>query len=132
MPEPTSQELLNRMNDSVDALQAATEAITGGMDTLGNAVHRTGAETITGAKTFTESPLVPTAIKGDSSTKAASTKFVADGLATKADKTALDAGLAGKVNKAGDVMTGGLGFETGLDISAGQTSSDITVYLRNH
>lgn len=39
-------------------------------------VHKAGAETITGAKTFSVSPIVPTAASGDSSTKAASTEFV--------------------------------------------------------
>ena len=39
-------------------------------------VHLAGSETITGEKTFSVSPLVPTATSGDSSTKAASTEFV--------------------------------------------------------
>lgn len=39
-------------------------------------VHLAGAETITGAKTFSASPVVPTATAGDNSTKAASTAFV--------------------------------------------------------
>jgi hypothetical protein len=39
-------------------------------------VHKTGNETVAGVKTFSSSPLVPTAATGDSSTKAASTAFV--------------------------------------------------------
>jgi len=39
-------------------------------------VKRTGNEEVAGTKTFTSSPLVPTATAGDSSTKAASTAFV--------------------------------------------------------
>lgn len=39
-------------------------------------VHKAGAETITGTKTFSVSPIVPTAASGDSSTKAANTAFV--------------------------------------------------------
>lgn len=39
-------------------------------------VHKTGSETISGEKTFSVSPIVPTAASGDSSTKAASTEFV--------------------------------------------------------
>lgn len=39
-------------------------------------VHLTGNETISGEKTFSSSPLVPTAASGDNSTKAASTAFV--------------------------------------------------------
>lgn len=39
-------------------------------------VHKAGSETISGEKTFSVSPIVPTATSGDSSTKAASTEFV--------------------------------------------------------
>jgi hypothetical protein len=41
-----------------------------------NFVTTNTAQTISGAKTFSSSPLVPTATTGDSSTKAASTEFV--------------------------------------------------------
>lgn len=40
-------------------------------------VHKTGNETVDGVKTFSSSPMVPTATSGDSSTKAANTEFVA-------------------------------------------------------
>lgn len=39
-------------------------------------VHKTGNETIADTKTFSSSPIVPTATAGDNSTKAASTEFV--------------------------------------------------------
>ena len=48
-------------------------------------VHDTGNETIAGVKTFSSSPLVPTAPSGDNSQKAANTAFVATGLSTKQD-----------------------------------------------
>ena len=41
-----------------------------------NAVHKTGDETIAGVKTFTSSPIVPTPVVGDNSTKVATTEFV--------------------------------------------------------
>lgn len=66
-----------------------------------NVVHRTGNETITGTKTMTGATVtVATQTKGDSSNKAASTAFVATGLADKFDKSsapALTAGVEGQV-----------------------------------
>lgn len=44
-------------------------------------VARTGDQTIAGIKTFSSSPVVPTAAPGDNSTKAASTAFVAAAMA---------------------------------------------------
>lgn len=61
-----------------------------------NVVHRTGDESIAGTKTFTgaisatsATVTVATQTRGDSSTKAASTAFVADGLSLKVDKSSL-------------------------------------------
>lgn len=48
----------------------------------GAAVKLTGNQTIAGTKTFSSSPIVPTAANSDSSTKAASTAFVKNVLAT--------------------------------------------------
>lgn len=45
-------------------------------------VHKTGNETVSGVKTFSSSPIIPTATTGDSSTKAASTEFVTDAINT--------------------------------------------------
>ncbi|MCI1005201.1 hypothetical protein [Herbaspirillum sp. C7C8] len=59
---------------------AAAEAAAASVDPS-NIVHIAGAETITGVKTFGQSPLLPNASLGDSSTKGANTKFVADALA---------------------------------------------------
>ncbi len=59
---------------------AAAEAAAASVDPA-NIVHIAGDETITGVKTFGQSPLLPNASLGDSSTKGANTKFVADTLA---------------------------------------------------
>lgn len=67
----TAQDLLDRVNDAIDALQQAQQTVTGGAAQLGNAVHRTGEETIAGVKTFIENPLVPTPSVDDNSSKAA-------------------------------------------------------------
>lgn len=45
-----------------------------------NVVHNTGDETIAGIKTFTSSPVLPTPADGDSSTKGATTAFVASAI----------------------------------------------------
>lgn len=57
---------------------ADTDAATiGQLNTVqGNAVLLTGDQTITGTKTFTSSPIVPTVSADDSSTKVATTKWV--------------------------------------------------------
>ena len=55
----TSDELLNKMNESVAALQEAQQTVVDGAAALGNAVHKSGAETIAGTKTFTASPVLP-------------------------------------------------------------------------
>jgi uncharacterized protein YunC (DUF1805 family) len=47
------------------------------------AVLLTGAQTVAGVKTFSDAPVVPTQTAGDNTTKAASTAFVAAGLALK-------------------------------------------------
>lgn len=54
-------------------------------------VHKASAETITGVKTFSTSPLVPNVSSGDSSTKSANTAFVtsaAKGLQTQINQKA--------------------------------------------
>lgn len=43
-------------------------------------VHKTGDETIAGIKTFSSSPILPTVADGDSSTKGATTAFVASAI----------------------------------------------------
>jgi hypothetical protein len=74
-------------NDAAVALKAADNAV----------VHLAGAETISGAKTFSASPIVPTASVNDSSTKAASTAFVANELVDYTyDKDTIDEKIAEK------------------------------------
>lgn len=60
-------------NAAASAEAAATAAANA--DTA-NCVHKTGSESISGTKTFSTSPLVPTASASDNSRKAASTAFV--------------------------------------------------------
>ena len=66
-----------------------------------NVVHRTGDETITGSKNFTGATVnVATQTRGNSTTLAASTAFVADGLSLKLDTSkmpAISSGTAGQV-----------------------------------
>ena len=50
-------------------------------------VHKSGAETLNDIKTFTSSPLVPTTITSDSSTKAASTALVDNKITDSATTT---------------------------------------------
>ena len=68
-------------------------------------VHKSGAETIADIKTFTSSPLVPTPLDGDSSTKVATTSFVAAAIpyninAATAKTTPVDADLFGIIDSA--------------------------------
>ena len=77
----TSDELLNKMNEAIAALQSAQQTVVEGAEQLGNAVHRTGAETIAGQKTFTVGPAVPTPNEGDNSEQAANTEYVTQAVA---------------------------------------------------
>jgi hypothetical protein len=53
-----------------------TGNLTGNAATVTNGVYTTGAQSIAGVKTFSDSPVVPTASVNDNTTKAASTAFV--------------------------------------------------------
>ena len=53
-----------------------TGDVTGNAGTVTNGVYTAGDQTIAGVKTFSSSPIVPTATLGDNSTKAATTAFV--------------------------------------------------------
>jgi hypothetical protein len=53
-----------------------TGNVTGNASTVTNGVYTTGDQTIAGVKTFSSSPVVPTAAVNDNSTNAASTAFV--------------------------------------------------------
>lgn len=64
-------------------------------------VHKTGAETVAGTKTFSSSPIVPTPTSGDSSTKAATTAFVTNittNLQTQIDTKATPANITTAIN----------------------------------
>lgn len=103
-PQPTD-------TNSTSSTQIATVGWASNSSKSTNIVHRDGTETITGAKTFTGAVnmttmpngtdlTVKTQTRGDSSTKAASTAFVADGLSLKvniANMPAISSGTAGQV-----------------------------------
>lgn len=95
MPSPTTANRgyqkphpVNTLDVDVNRLVAALDAIDGDVsDLIAAAVTKAGADTITGAKTFATSPLVPTALAGDNTTKAASTAFVQAALAALVDSS---------------------------------------------
>lgn len=71
------------------------------LDTANSYVTTNTAQTITGAKTFSVSPLVPTATSGDSSTKAANTEFVSgvsSDLQTQINAKATPANITTSIN----------------------------------
>ena len=68
------------------------DGVTSAIQTQLNAkVALTGNQTVAGVKTFSSSPVVPTATAGDSSTKAASTAFVSGAVADIDEYTDADA-----------------------------------------
>jgi len=89
-----------------------------------------GTQTVTGDKTFSASPILPTPTAGDNSTKGATTAYVDGALAGKADASA----LAAKANLAGATFTGpvitpasdvgGAGFNIGNSIAAPSSPVD--------
>lgn len=108
---------------------------------LTDVVHLAGAETVTGAKTFTASPQVPTATTGDSSTKAANTAFVAGAIA-EADgnvvhKTDIGDGLEiGSDNKLSVKVGEGIELspdgviETSIKVVDTTTDNRLIIYVR--
>lgn len=78
----------------------------------GNYVHKAGAETISGQKTFTASPKVPTAADGTNDTTAASTAFVKKAVdnATTGDKAVVH--IAGA-----ETITGAKTFANDININ---------------
>lgn len=72
----TEKATWNGKQDALSAADLARIAAVDGKAEDDEVVHLAGTETISGAKTFSASPIVPTATAGDSSTKAASTAFV--------------------------------------------------------
>ena len=102
---------------------ATTSWVTTKVSTVdATAVHKTGDETITGAKNFTGATVtVATQTAGDNSTKAASTAFVTKAIA---DEDALVVHLAGAETVSG-VKTFSAGLKSGQTIAA--NSNDTTV-----
>lgn len=72
----TADELLNKMDSAIGALQDAQATVVAGAAQLGNALHKTGNETVSGKKTFTVLPEIPTAADSSKDGTAASTLFV--------------------------------------------------------
>lgn len=64
------------VNDALEAYEASNDAAVALKADDDAVVHNSGNETVAGVKTFSSSPIVPTADLNDSSTKAASTAFV--------------------------------------------------------
>ena len=63
--------------------------VTGAIQTqINNCVHLSGSETITGTKTYSVSPLVPTPASSDNSQKAANTAWVTSTLNTTLNEIA--------------------------------------------
>lgn len=112
--------------------------VDGNNNPYNNIVHLDGTETISGAKTFTGSITATNAVvtvatqnRGDSSTKAASTAFVADGLSLKQDTInyqTTDANKCFAVNSAGN----GLEWRTVHDITTLSGLDDTTITSANN
>lgn len=86
--------------DGVTVKAASDGTISAEIDLSGKAddsgvVHKAGNETVTGQKTFSMSPLVPTPETGDSTQKTANTAFIQESIADLAKDS-------GVVHKAGD------------------------------
>jgi len=83
-----------------------TGNITGNAATVTNGVYTTGDQTIAGVKTFSSSPVVPTASVDDNSTKAASTAFVVAQIADDApSKTGTGASGTWGISVTGNAAT---------------------------
>ena len=75
---------------TITTSDTAREALYTKVNTMvGECVKKTGNETIDGTKTFSKSPVVPTATSTDNSTKAASTAFVKTAISGKADDSSV-------------------------------------------
>lgn len=81
LPDP-SNALETDVVRLINAINAIDEDVDALLSDSSDSVLTTGNQTIGGTKTFTDSPIVPTAAAGDNSTKAASTAFVHGALAS--------------------------------------------------
>jgi hypothetical protein len=80
--------------------------VTGNASTVTNGVYTTGDQTIAGVKTFSSSPVVPTAAVNDNSTNAASTAFVVAQIADDAPtKTGTGASGTWAIDISGNAAT---------------------------
>lgn len=84
-----------------------TGNVTGNASTVTNGVYTTGDQTIAGVKTFSSSPVVPTAAVDDNSTAAASTAFVVAQIADDAP-TKTGTGATGSWNINAATVTNGV------------------------
>lgn len=85
------------VNSALEAYEATNDAAVALKANDNAVVHLSGAETIADVKTFSASPLVPTADLNDSSTKAASTAFVGAEIADYTyDKDTIDSKIDAK------------------------------------
>jgi len=90
---------------------------------LNNKVSKTDNETIGGTKTFSVSPIVPTATAGDSSTKAANTAFVASAVSNLQTQVNTKANDADVVHKTGnETITGSKTFTRVININGTDVS----------
>lgn len=97
---------------------------------LATKVGKTGNETIAGIKTFSSSPLVPTATAGDSSTKASNTEYVQGELANRVKApTSYTAGNLVKYNSTTNELEdagGTLGSK--IDKPASATANNVAIF----
>lgn len=101
-----------------DGLKAEGGKLVVNAPAIDGVVHTTGNETVGGVKTFSSSPVVPTATAGDKTTKAASTAFV---------DAAIDANDANVVHKAGTEEVSGQKIFTSVPVVRGTGPSYSTM-----
>lgn len=79
--------LINSSPSTLDTLGEIATVLQNNVNDIGtitsSMVNLSGNQTISGIKTFSSSPIVPTVSQGDNSTKTASTEYVDTGLSTK-------------------------------------------------
>lgn len=106
----------------IEEIEKINEIVTDiNLKAVDNAViHLAGAETVTGVKTFSSSPLVPTKSSGDSSTSAASTEFVTTADAALQMQIDNKANTSDVVNLTGaQTISGTKTFTGGININTG-------------
>lgn len=95
-PEEGDERYLSKTDESVATKAYVDDAVRSVEVDTTAVVTLAGAQTVDGIKTFTASPIVPTAATNDKTGKVASTQFVANALATLNDvKTTGDQAISG-------------------------------------